>query len=127
MNDQTRRILMGRIHGAFGVRGELKLESFSDPPEAILRYRPLLLRTAQGGERELEDVRAELAEARKAGRAAQTESRRLQADVEPDIVVLDGNNVIVMEVKGLGGDALLDLSDRFKQRSSPAAVVLGSR
>lgn len=57
MNDQTRRILMGRIHGAFGVRGELKLESFSDPPEAILRYRPLLLRTAQGGERELEDVR----------------------------------------------------------------------
>jgi len=57
MNDQTRRILMGRIHGAFGVRGELKLESFSDPPEAILRYRPLLLRTAQGGERELEGVR----------------------------------------------------------------------
>src|SRR5690606_42021201 len=54
MTDQTRRILMGRIHGAFGVRGELKLESFSDPPEAILRYRPLTLRTAQGSERELE-------------------------------------------------------------------------
>lgn len=58
MNDHTRRILMGRIHGAFGVRGELKLESFSDPPEAILRYRPLLLRTAQGSERELDEVRA---------------------------------------------------------------------
>ena len=57
MNDQTRRILMGRIHGAFGVRGELKLESFSNPPEAILRYRPLVLRTAQGVERELESVR----------------------------------------------------------------------
>ena len=57
MNDQTRRILMGRIHGAFGVRGELKLESFSDPPEAILRYRPLTLRTVQGAERELEGAR----------------------------------------------------------------------
>ena len=56
MNEPTRRILMGRIHGAFGVRGELKLESFSDPPEAILRYRPLLLRTADGAERELDGV-----------------------------------------------------------------------
>ncbi len=57
MNDQTRRILMGRIHGAFGVRGELKLESFSEPPEAIFRYLPLTLRTAQGVERELEGAR----------------------------------------------------------------------
>ena len=57
MNDPTRRILMGRIHGAFGVRGELKLESFSDPPEAIFRYRPWTLRTAQGAERELEGAR----------------------------------------------------------------------
>src|SRR5512138_1394705 len=56
MNDPSRRILMGRIHGAFGVRGELKLESFSDPPEAIFRYRPLFLRTAQGAERELEGL-----------------------------------------------------------------------
>jgi alanyl-tRNA synthetase len=30
-------------------------------------------------------------------------------------------------VEGLSADALLDLSDRFKQRQSPAAVVLGSR
>jgi 16S rRNA processing protein RimM len=57
MNDPTRRILMARIHGAFGVRGEIKLESFSDPPEAIFRYRPWTLRTAQGAERELEGAR----------------------------------------------------------------------
>ena len=57
MNDPTRRILMGRIHGAFGVRGELKLESFSDPPDAIFRYRPWTLRTAQGVERELDGAR----------------------------------------------------------------------
>ncbi|HRN61163.1 MAG TPA: ribosome maturation factor RimM [Luteimonas sp.] len=54
MNDPTRRILMGRIHGAFGVRGEIKLESFSEPPEAIFRYRPWTLRSAQGVERELD-------------------------------------------------------------------------
>ena len=40
---------------------------------------------------------------------------------------MGGTNVIVMEVDGLGAQALLDLSDRFKQRSAPAAVVLGSR
>ena len=57
MTASTRRILMGRIHGAFGVRGELKLESFSDPPDAIFRYRPWTLRTAQGAERELGGAR----------------------------------------------------------------------
>ena len=35
--------------------------------------------------------------------------------------------MIVMEIEGIGSDALLDLSDRFKQRSAPAAVVLGAR
>ena len=57
MNASTRRILMGRIHGAFGVRGELKLASFSDPPDAIFRYRPWTLRTAQGIEREINGAR----------------------------------------------------------------------
>ena len=33
---------------------------------------------------------------------------------------------VVDVVYGLEGDALLELSDRFKQRHAPAAVVLGS-
>ncbi len=53
MSNQTRRILLGRIHGAFGVRGELKLESFTQPLNAIFRYQPWTLRDAQGHEREL--------------------------------------------------------------------------
>lgn len=57
MNDPERRILLGRVLGAFGVRGELKVESFTEPRTAILRYRPWLLRDAQGRERTLEDVR----------------------------------------------------------------------
>jgi alanyl-tRNA synthetase len=36
-------------------------------------------------------------------------------------------NIIVQAVDGLDADALLQLSDRFKQRHTPAAVVLGSR
>ncbi len=36
-------------------------------------------------------------------------------------------NVIVQSVDGLDADELLDLSDRFKQKHAPAAVVLGSR
>ena len=35
-------------------------------------------------------------------------------------------NVIVQRVEGLDADALLQLSDRFKQQHPPAAVVLGS-
>ena len=58
MTDSTRRILLGRIHGAFGVRGEIKLESFTDPPAAILGYQPWTLRDARGQVRELDGVRA---------------------------------------------------------------------
>ncbi|WP_166208766.1 ribosome maturation factor RimM [Cognatiluteimonas telluris] len=50
-------LLLGRVHGAFGIRGELKLESFTDPETAIFRYQPWLLRDAQGRERELTGVR----------------------------------------------------------------------
>ncbi len=48
------------------------------------------------------------------------------ADVEAEVKAVEGVNVIAQRVDGLGADALLDLSDRFKQRNPPAAVVLGS-
>ena len=43
-----------------------------------------------------------------------------------EVKVVNGVNVIAQSVEGLDADALLDLSDRFKQRNAPAAVVLGS-
>ena len=52
-----RLIAVGRLHGAFGVRGEAKLESFTDPAQAIARYQPWLLRDARGGERSVAGVR----------------------------------------------------------------------
>lgn len=58
MSDSARRILLGRVIGAFGVRGEVKLDSFTEPRAQILRYQPWILRDARGGERELSGVRA---------------------------------------------------------------------
>jgi alanyl-tRNA synthetase len=82
-----------------------------------------------GRSRELDEARGELErarrEAKKKPRAEATEAA--VAEPDPELEVVGGVNVIVQLVEGLGADALLDLSDRFKQRSTPAAVVLGSR
>ncbi len=78
-----------------------------------------------GRARELDDVRAELEQARREAKKPKAAEQRV--DVQPVIVVVGGTNVIVMEVEGAGSQELLDLSDRFKQRSAPAAIVLGSR
>jgi 16S rRNA processing protein RimM len=56
-NTGQRMITVGRLHGAFGVRGEMKLESFTDPIHAIARYVPWILRDARGGERSCEGVK----------------------------------------------------------------------
>ncbi len=53
---QERRILLGRVLGAFGVRGELKLHSFTDPVSMAMKYQPWILVHA-GREQELAVVR----------------------------------------------------------------------
>jgi alanyl-tRNA synthetase len=76
--------------------------------------------------RELESLRAEVEQLRKAPKAAAAAEQR--ADVpEPEIRVESDVNVIVQPVDGLAADELLELSDRYKQKHAPAAVVLGSR
>lgn len=52
-----RMIAVGRLHGAFGVRGEVKLESFTDPARTIAKYQPWTLRDARGSERACEGVK----------------------------------------------------------------------
>jgi alanyl-tRNA synthetase len=78
-----------------------------------------------GRARELEQVRAELEQVRREAKRPKAAEQRV--DVEPEVETVNGVNVIAQSVEGLDAQALLDLSDRFKQRSSPAAVVLGSR
>ncbi|MEP7044891.1 MAG: ribosome maturation factor RimM [Dokdonella sp.] len=41
-------VLLGRVVGVHGVRGELKLESYTEPRTQIFRYQPWLMRSAAG-------------------------------------------------------------------------------
>jgi alanyl-tRNA synthetase len=75
--------------------------------------------------RELEGLRAELETLRKAPKVAEPAPH---ADVpDPEIRAEGGVNVIVQPVDGLDADQLLELSDRYRQKHAPAAVVLGSK
>jgi 16S rRNA processing protein RimM len=41
MTTETRRILMGRIVGAHGIRGDVLIDSYASEPQAIAAYGPL--------------------------------------------------------------------------------------
>jgi len=43
-----RMVVLGRLLGVFGVRGELRLQSYTSPPEAVLDYPALHAATARG-------------------------------------------------------------------------------
>jgi alanyl-tRNA synthetase len=77
----------------------------------------------QSRSHELDALREELERVRRDKPAA---ARVETVDVDADVKPVEGVNVIAQRVEGLDADALLDLSDRFKQRNAPAAVVLGS-
>lgn len=57
MKDNERRILLGRVVGGFGLRGEIKIESWTEPRDAIFRYQPWLLRSPTGTESMLNGAR----------------------------------------------------------------------
>jgi alanyl-tRNA synthetase len=76
--------------------------------------------------REVDELRAVIEALRKEAKQRPA-TAPATVEVEPEVRVENGVNVIVQSVEGLDADALLDLSDRFKQRHAPAAVVLGSR
>jgi alanyl-tRNA synthetase len=78
-----------------------------------------------GQAHEAQELRAEIERLRKEARTRPAVSER--ADVAAEVKVVNGVNVIAQRVEGLDPDALLDLSDRFKQGNAPAAVVLGSQ
>ena len=72
--------------------------------------------------RELDALRSELERVRREAKVRPAPSAA-QPDAEAEVRVEHGVNVIVQRVEGLDADSLLDLSDRFKQRHAPAAVV----
>ena len=48
MGGSEKFVLLGKIVGVFGLRGELKLESYTEPRVQIFSYQPWLLRSASG-------------------------------------------------------------------------------
>lgn len=52
----SRLVTLGRITGPFGVQGWVKVRSYTQPPEAILRYPRWRVQTAHDGLRVLEPL-----------------------------------------------------------------------
>ncbi|MEZ5099547.1 MAG: alanine--tRNA ligase [Thermoleophilia bacterium] len=85
-------------------------------------------------EREVQRLVAELDAERRALRKLEKELRSSApgaADPATDLLAsaeqVDGVTVLAADVGDLDADALLDLTDRLKQKADPAAVVLASR
>lgn len=55
MSTNERRVELGRIVGIHGVRGGLRLESWTQPRAGIFKYRPWTLARADGSEQEFAD------------------------------------------------------------------------
>jgi 16S rRNA processing protein RimM len=49
-----RRVLLGRVVGVHGVRGAVRIESFTDPRSAIFNYKPWRLTGQLQGRDEVE-------------------------------------------------------------------------
>ena len=77
--------------------------------------------------REAAELRAEIESLRKEAKKRPAAAAAATEAPDASVRVENGVNVIVQSVDGFDADALLDLSDTFKQRHAPAAVVLGSR
>ena len=109
--------------GSFAILSEGSVGSGARRIEAVTSGEAWAL--LHGRSRELDAVRAELEETRKELKRKPRSASASGGDVEAVVRAENGFNLIVQSVEGLDGDALLDLSDRFKQRHAPAAVVLG--
>lgn len=57
MDASARRVPVGRIVGVFGVQGEVKLESWTEPRERIFDYQPWQLQAAPGEVVEVQSVK----------------------------------------------------------------------
>ncbi|HET9937698.1 MAG TPA: alanine--tRNA ligase, partial [Gaiella sp.] len=108
--------------GAFAILSEGSVGGGARRIEAVTSGEAWAALHARAGEAEA--LRAELEETR---RELKRKPQAAAATSDPDPVVsaVDGVNLVVQLVEGFDGDALLELSDRFKQRHTPAAVVLG--
>ncbi len=129
--DDVSRELCGGTHvrstaeiGPFVITAESSVGSGARRIEAVSSGEGWALLDARA--RQADTLRGELERARRES-ARRPAAEAPRAEVAPELEVVGGVNVIVQLVEGFDPDALLALSDRFKQAQAPAAVVLGSR
>lgn len=134
------RVVLGRITGAFGIRGWLKVASFTDPPEQILDYPLWRTDLPGGGNRELRPaegrrqgkglaVRIEGIEDRNGAEALGkpelwVERRELPALASGEFYRAD---LIGFEVVNLAGQALGRVDHFHDLPASTVMVVSGER
>ena len=109
--------------GPFVILRESSVGSGARRIEAVTSGEAFALLHARAGE--AQELRAELEQAHKQKAPAGGGTATLE--LPEATAVIDGVQVVVERVDGLTADELLELSDRVKQRASPAAVVLASQ
>lgn len=138
-----RFVVLGRIAGVFGLRGELKVESYTDPREGICDYSPWLLK--QGGTGDDPPVERAVEEGRPHGKGVVV---RLQGVTDIDLArALIGAEVLVpraalpepaagehywndlegMKVVTVDGVELGEVSHLFETGANDVMVVKGDR
>ena len=134
-----RRILLGRVAGAFGVRGELKVVSWTEPRDALFRYQPWILR-AGAAEREVEGARGRETAKGIVARIPGVETRddaeamtgteiwvpreRLPEPAPGEYYWVDLEGLAVVTVDGV---PLGPVSHLFETGANPVMVVAGDR
>ncbi len=115
--------------GPFAIVSESSVGSGVRRIEALTSGEAYALLRARAGE--ADELRAELAGARKEAKRRPEAPARETDGVLDDLLAgateAGGVRVITGEAGDLDADALLELSDRVRQKAAPAAVVLGAR